>query len=83
MLLPYFAMPKPEEGKVVYAQTKDMQGNVVVIELSKVTAEIEPKYTKQIGAQLSNASAQQDLTVVLNELRAQADIEYYVISTQP
>ena len=78
-----FAMPKPDEGKVTYAQTKDMQGNIVVVELSKVTANIEPAYMDQLGAQLTNAGAQQDLTAVLNELRTKFDIEYYVINAQP
>ncbi len=78
-----FAMPKPEEGKVVYSQTTDMQGNVVLIALSAVTTDIEPMYTEQIGSQLVSAEGQQDLTVLLKDLREKADIEYYAISTQP
>ncbi|PJC85387.1 peptidylprolyl isomerase [Vibrio sp. HA2012] len=78
-----FAMPKPEEGKAVYSQTTDMQGNVVLIALSAVSTDIEPMYTEQIGSQLVSAEGQQDLTVLMKDLREKADIEYYAISTQP
>jgi peptidyl-prolyl cis-trans isomerase D len=78
-----FAMPKPEEGKVAYAQTKDSQGNVVIVALSGVNAEANPMYAEQIGMQMMNTESQQALNAVLSSLRAKADIEYYVISSQP
>ncbi|CAH6892186.1 Peptidyl-prolyl cis-trans isomerase ppiD [Vibrio chagasii] len=74
-----FALAKPEEGKVVFGQSKDQNGNIVVVELSKVTAEINPAYSTQIGAQLERVGNQQDLTNVLNVLRKNADVEYYVV----
>ncbi|SON49974.1 peptidylprolyl isomerase [Vibrio tapetis] len=74
-----FAMAKPAEGDKVYGQAKDMQGNIVVVELSGVASQIEPAYTAQIGAQLVRTNTQQDLQATLNALRADADIEYYVL----
>ncbi|MDN3682243.1 peptidylprolyl isomerase [Vibrio tapetis subsp. quintayensis] len=74
-----FAMAKPAAGDKVYGQAKDMQGNIVVVELSGVASEIEPAYTAQIGAQLVRTNTQQDLQATLNALRADADIEYYVL----
>jgi peptidyl-prolyl cis-trans isomerase D len=78
-----FAMPKPEEGEVGYAQTKDNQGNVVIVALSAVNAELNPMYSDQIGSQMVNMESQQDLQALLSTLRAKADVEYYAISTQP
>ncbi|PWI34296.1 peptidylprolyl isomerase [Vibrio albus] len=78
-----FAMPKPEEGQVDYAQTKDREGNIVIVALSGVNAEVNPQYTDQISTQMANSGAQQGLSALLSGLRAQAEIEYYAISTQP
>jgi len=75
-----FALAKPEEGQVVFGQSKDQGGNIVVVELSKVEAKIEPAYSEQIGAQLERVGNQQDLTNVLTVLRKNADIEYFVVS---
>ncbi|WP_165310761.1 peptidylprolyl isomerase [Vibrio ziniensis] len=75
-----YAMPKPQANQVVYAQTKDLDGNIVLVELSKVEAKIEPQYHNQIGAQLSRIAVQQDIAGVLSVLRANTDIEYYVVS---
>ncbi|MFA0070490.1 peptidylprolyl isomerase, partial [Vibrio breoganii] len=33
-----FALAKPEAGQAVFGQSKDQNGNIVVVELSKVTA---------------------------------------------
>ncbi|MEZ8288772.1 peptidylprolyl isomerase [Vibrio sp. 10N.237.312.B06] len=74
-----FALAKPEAGQAVFGQSKDQDGNIVVVELSKVTAEINPAYSTQIGAQLERVGNQQDLTNVLNVLRKNADVEYYVV----
>ncbi|TKF32430.1 peptidylprolyl isomerase [Vibrio kanaloae] len=74
-----FAFAKPEDGQSVFGQSKDQDGNIVVVELSKVTAEINPAYSTQIGAQLERVGNQQDLTNVLNVLRKNADVEYYVV----
>lgn len=75
-----FAMPKPEQGEVVYAQAKDIEGNIVIVELSKVEAKIEPQFQKQIGAQLARMGVQQDLQGVISVLRQNTDIEYYAVS---
>ena len=74
-----FALAKPEAGQAVFGQSKDQDGNIVVVELSKVTAEINPAYSTQIGAQLERVGNQQDVTNVLNVLRKNADGEYYVV----
>lgn len=74
-----FAFAKPEADKAVFGQAKDQSGNIVVVELSKVTADINPDYSTQIGAQLERVGNQQDLTNVLNVLRKNADVEYYIV----
>lgn len=74
-----FAFAKPAQGEKVYGQAKDAQGNIVVVELLSVEAKVEPAYTAQIGAQLVRTNTQQDLQATLNALRADADIEYYVV----
>ncbi|TKE96900.1 peptidylprolyl isomerase [Vibrio kanaloae] len=74
-----FTFAKPEDGQSVFGQSKDQDGNIVVVELSKVTAEINPAYSTQIGDQLERVGNQQDLTNVLNVLRKNADVEYYVV----
>ncbi|MEZ9686828.1 peptidylprolyl isomerase [Vibrio atlanticus] len=74
-----FALVKPEAGQAVFGQSKDQDGNIVVVELSKVTAEINPAYSTQLGAQLERVGNQQDLTNVLNVLRKNADVEYYIV----
>ncbi|WP_375753283.1 peptidylprolyl isomerase [Vibrio sp. HN007] len=78
-----FAMPKPAEGSVSYDQTKDMLGNITVVELSKVTTNSDASFNTQIGAQMARSNVQQDLDAILATLRSQADIEYYVIDSQP
>ena len=74
-----FAFAKPEADQSVFGQAKDQNGNIVVVELSKVTADINPAYSTQIGAQLERVGNQQDLTNVLNVLRKNADVEYYIV----
>ncbi|MGR5488885.1 peptidylprolyl isomerase, partial [Vibrio alfacsensis] len=39
-----FAMTKPAENAATYAQTKDMEGNIVVVELTKVASEYNEAY---------------------------------------
>jgi peptidyl-prolyl cis-trans isomerase D len=74
-----FAMAKPQAEQSTFAQSKDMEGNVVVIELTKVAANFDPAYNEQISAQMERVSTQQDLTAVLTVLRDNADIEYFVV----
>ncbi len=71
-----FAMTKPAEGSATFAQTKDMEGNVVVVELTKVESEYNQAYNEQIGAQMEREATQLDLAAVLSILRQNTDIEY-------
>jgi peptidyl-prolyl cis-trans isomerase D len=75
-----FAMAKPAEGEPVYAQSKDLEGNIVVIELDAVNAELDSALEEQVATQMERSSSQQDLSSVLAVLRANADIEYFVVS---
>ncbi|HAS6347803.1 peptidylprolyl isomerase [Vibrio sp. IRLE0018] len=75
-----FAMAKPEQGAAVYAQSKDMVGNIVVVALENVEESLEPTLASQISVQLQRVSAQRDLSAVVSVLRANTDIEYFVVS---
>ncbi len=75
-----FAMAKPVDGKPVYGQSKDLDGNVVVIELDSVKAALDSSLEEQVAMQMQRSSSQQDLSSVLAVLRANTDIEYYVVS---
>ncbi|MGP8308748.1 peptidylprolyl isomerase [Vibrio sp. YIC-376] len=75
-----FAMAKPVDGKPVYGQSKDLQGNVVVIELDAVKSELDSSLEGQVAMQMQRSSSQQDLSSVLAVLRANTDIEYFVVS---
>lgn len=75
-----FAMAKPEGDKPVYGQSKDREGNVVVVELDAVNAELDSALEEQVAIQMQRASSQQDLTSVIAVLRANTDIEYFVVS---
>ncbi len=75
-----FAMTKPVDGKPVYGQSKDLDGNVVVIELDSVKAELDSSLEDQVAMQMQRSYSQQDLSSLLAVLRANADIKYYVVS---
>ncbi|USD42061.1 peptidylprolyl isomerase [Vibrio sp. SCSIO 43135] len=75
-----FALAKPEAGNSVYAQTKDFEGNIVLVSLDKVEAKVDSQYGEQIGTQLTQLNSQQDLSGVLSILRSSTDIEYYAVS---
>ncbi len=75
-----FAMAKPVDDKPVYGQSKDLAGNIVVIELDAVKAELDASLEEQVAMQMQRASSQQDLTSVIAVLRANTDIEYFVVS---
>ncbi|MDW1957028.1 peptidylprolyl isomerase, partial [Vibrio sp. Vb0562] len=64
----------------VYGQSKDLEGNIVVIELDAVKAELDSSLEDQVAMQMQRASSQQDLSSVLAVLRANTDIEYFVVS---
>ncbi|ELC9556482.1 peptidylprolyl isomerase [Vibrio alginolyticus] len=75
-----FAMAKPVDGKPVYGQSKDLEGNIIIIELDAVNAELDSELEDQVAMQMQRASSQQDLSSVLAVLRANTDIEYFVVS---
>lgn len=75
-----FSMPKPQADAVEYAQTKDLEGNIVIVELNKVSENLEPQFGEQIGRQLVQMNAQQDLSGLISILRKTIDIEYYVVN---
>lgn len=71
-----FAMQKPQDGQPVYGQTKDRQGNIVLVELTKVESTTDKQLTQQLAVQMQRLNRQQDLTGLLNILREQTDIDY-------
>ncbi|PMJ93423.1 peptidylprolyl isomerase [Vibrio sp. 10N.261.55.A7] len=75
-----FAMAKPSTGESVYGQAKDFEGNIVIVALDKVYAEIDSQYVSQVDAQLTQLNTQQDLSGILSILRANTDIDYYIVS---
>lgn len=75
-----FSMPKPMQGKPVYTQGKDQNGNVVVIALDKVETQVDAQYREQIAAQLARLGTQQDLDSVLGVLRKNTKIEYFSVN---
>ncbi|MDA0118353.1 peptidylprolyl isomerase [Vibrio sp. T11.5] len=75
-----FSMKKPNEGEVEFAQAKDFNGDVVVVELTKVKSDDNTQYNEQISTQLTQMNAQQDLSGLINILRKTIDIEYYAVT---
>ncbi|EEY98441.1 peptidyl-prolyl cis-trans isomerase PpiD [Vibrio sp. RC586] len=73
-----YSMVKPQDDAKGYAQAKDFDGNVVVIELNKVESKVTPAYHEQIATQLSRIGSQQDLAGVISVLRQNTDIEYHI-----
>ncbi|QMV14026.1 peptidylprolyl isomerase [Vibrio spartinae] len=73
-----FAMQKPQEGQPVYGQTKDRQGSIVLVELTKIESTTDKQLTQQLAVQMQRLTRQQDLTGLLKILREQTDIEYYL-----
>jgi peptidyl-prolyl cis-trans isomerase D len=75
-----FSMAKPAEGEVGYAQAKDINGDIVIVELVEVASMFNTMYNEQIAQQMSQANAQQDLSGLISILRKTIDIEYYVVT---
>ncbi|MEF1255466.1 MULTISPECIES: peptidylprolyl isomerase [unclassified Vibrio] len=75
-----FSMAKPVDGEKEFAQAKDLNGDVVVVELVNVASKFDPQYNQQIGAQLTQVNAQQDLSGLISILRKTIDIEYYIVT---
>lgn len=77
-----FALPHPEDGSATYGQTKDEQGNIVIVKLNKVTTGSDAQFEQQIGSQLLRMNNQQDLEVILNSLRQSTSVEYHGLEQQ-
>lgn len=77
-----FALPHPKEGSASYGQTKDEQGNIVVVKLNKVTTGTDAQFEQQIASQLLRTNNQQDLEVILNSLRKTTSVEYLGLEEQ-
>lgn len=75
-----FAMPKPVEGKVGYAQTKSLNGDVVIVELDAVADVFNTMYNEQIAQQIVQMSAQQNLEGLISIWRQTTDIEYFAVT---
>lgn len=74
-----FALPHPQDGVATYGQTKDENGNIVIVKLNKVTSGSDAQFEQQIASQLLRMNNQQDLEVILNSLRKSTSIEYKAI----
>ena len=75
-----FAMTKPVEGAVEFAQAKDLNGDIVVVELTEVASMFSTQYNEQIAQQMAQMSSQQDLSGLISILRKTIDIKYYVVT---
>jgi len=75
-----FAMPKPVDGKVQYAQSKSLNGDIVIVKLEQVSDMFMTQYNDQIASQLMQMNAQQNLSGLISILRQTIDIEYYVVT---
>lgn len=74
-----FALPHPQNGAATYGQTKDEQGNIVIVKLNKVASGTDAQFEQQIASQLLRMNNQKDLEVILNSLRKSTSIEYKAI----
>lgn len=77
-----FSLPHPEDGSATYGQTKDEQGNIVIVKLNKVTTGSDAQFEQQIGSQLLRMNNQQDIEVILNSLRQSTSVEYHDFEQQ-
>ncbi|MFW7522982.1 peptidylprolyl isomerase [Vibrio ostreicida] len=73
-----FSMKKPEENQVEFAQAKDLNGDIVVVELTNVKSENDAQYHSQIGEQLVQVNSQQNLSGLLSILRKDTEIQYFI-----
>ncbi len=79
-----FAMAKPQQGGKTYTQTTDLDQNIVIVELSKVSiSSDDSNFDAQIKMQLVRNGVEQDIGAMMNTLRKEADIKYYIMNSQP
>ncbi|GAM77820.1 peptidyl-prolyl cis-trans isomerase ppiD [Vibrio ishigakensis] len=76
-----YAMPRPTADQPHFGKSMDNLGNIAVIELSKVTDDIDPQFNTQIEGQLKRAQSEQELMALITALRKTIDIEYYALET--
>ncbi|MBD1575522.1 peptidylprolyl isomerase [Vibrio sp. S11_S32] len=77
-----YAMPHPAGDKPVYGQSRDQQGNIVVVKLNKVTTNDNAQFAQQISNQLLQMNNQQDLAAIIASLRETTSIEYHGLKEQ-
>ncbi|KEY90936.1 peptidyl-prolyl cis-trans isomerase D [Candidatus Photodesmus blepharus] len=73
-----FSMKKPVDGRPVYYQDKDLNGDIIIVALYNTESKANPDYDHEIAAQLTKFNSDQEISSVLNVLRSSADIEYYI-----
>jgi len=73
-----FEMKKPENNNNVYRQTQDVHGNVIIVELDKVESNPQDQFVRQVGSQLDRLNRQLDVAGILNVLRHNTNIKYYI-----
>ena len=71
---------KPEQGQAEFGQAKDFNGDIIVVELTEVKSDVDEQYSQQIGTQLTQMNAQQDLSGLISILRKTTDIKYYAVT---
>lgn len=71
-----FTQPHPADGKPTYSRTIDGKGNIVLVQLDKVTAGVATDKEKaELYDVLRKQMAATDLESLLLNLRANADID--------
>ncbi|MGB2079688.1 MAG: peptidylprolyl isomerase [Vibrio sp.] len=77
-----FALPKPQDGKTVYGETKDANGNTVIVALDKVSQmEQADQMKQQIAQGVQGQAIQQDQQAWIDQLRQIIDVKYYQVDT--
>ncbi|MBU2897915.1 peptidylprolyl isomerase [Vibrio hepatarius] len=75
-----FSMKKPADGQAEFGQAKDFNGDIIVVELTGVKSDVDAQYNQQIGTQLTQMNAQQDLSGLISILRKTIEIKYYAVA---
>ncbi|MDN2483650.1 peptidylprolyl isomerase [Vibrio agarivorans] len=73
-----FAMTKPEADQMTYAKASEMNGDLAIVELAAVNVDMNPQIGEQVAYQLIQTNAQQDLQGLIEILRDEISIEYYI-----
>ncbi|QIA65765.1 peptidylprolyl isomerase [Vibrio astriarenae] len=73
-----FAMTKPESGQKTYAKASEMNGDIAIVELSEINVDMNAQMSEQVAYQLVQTNAQQDLQGLIEILRDEISIEYFI-----